>query len=312
MRNYKLCIYVTALCAMLLLTACEKAVLSGTEEPVAEGQTTVRLEIIQLEDMEGTAGTRVLTDVSEVCTRLNFLLYQNGKKVKTVNQKESDAGFGTVDVTLDAGSYQLLVLAHSCAANPTTTSAEKIQFNNTETGYTDTFYYYGDLTVGDEPSAATLSLKRAVAMFRLVVNDAKPAKVQRLRIYYTGGSGALNALTGYGCVKSQQYTMFEWPDDADTPMKFDAYTFLHDETGTLSLTVTAYSANNDVIYEREFKDVSMKRNTITQYSGDFFAEGGGDDTPVTPDNPGDNTDPDSRGIKIQVDPEWDAVNSFNF
>lgn len=312
MRNNKLHVYVTVLCTMLMLTACEKAVLSETEEQVAEGQTTVRLEIAQLEDMEGAGGTRVLTDVSEVCTRVNFLLYQNGKKVKTVNQKESEDGFGTVSVTLDAGSYQLLVLAHNCVANPTSTSPEKVQFNNTETGYTDTFYYYGDLIVSDEPSVASLSLKRAVARFRLVINDAKPAQVQRLRIYYTGGSGALNALTGYGCVKSQQYTMFEWPDDAPTPMTFDAYTFLHDETGTLSLTVTAYSANNDIICEREFKNVSMKRNTITQFSGDFFAENGGDDTPVTPDNPDDNNNPDSRGIKIQVDPEWETVNSFNF
>ena len=301
-----------ALCAMLLLTACEKAVMAGTEEPEIDGQTTVRLQVTEVENMEGTASTRVLTDVSEVCTRLNFLLYQNGKKVKTVNQKDSEDGFGTVDVSLEAGNYQLLVLAHSCAANPTSSSLEKIQFNNTETGYTDTFYYYGDLTVGDEPSVANLALKRAVAMFRLVVNDAKPAEVQRLRIYYTGGSGAFNALTGYGNVKSQQYTMYEWPNDAATPMTFDAYTFLHDETGSLSLTVTAYSANNDVVLEREFKNVSMKRNTITQFVGNFFAEGGGGDTPVIPDNPGGNIDPDSRGIKIQVDPEWDAVNSFNY
>lgn len=302
------------LLAVLLLSACEKVAIQAEDGAESEGETNVRLQVTQVEGMDGTSSTRVLTDVSEVCTRLNFLLYQNGKKVKTVNQKESDATFGLVDVSLDAGTYQLLVLAHSCAANPSSASPDKVQFNNTETGYTDTFYYYGDLTVGDEPSVANLALKRAVAMFRLMVNDAKPAGVQRLRIYYTGGSGALNAMTGYGYVKSQQYTMYEWPDGTGTPTCFDAYTFLHDETGNLNLTVTAYGADNAVVCERQFKDVSMRRNTITQYSGDFFANADdGGETPVTPDSPAtDDPTDDVRGIKIQVDPEWSGVNEYSF
>ena len=157
----------------------------------------------------------MLTDVSEVCTRLNFLLYQNGKKVKTVNQKESDAGFGTVDVTLDAGSYQLLVLAHSCAANPTTTSAEKIQFNNTETGYTDTFYYYGDLVVSGDKTTVDISMKRATSKFCLVTTDTKPANIKKFQFYYEGGSGALDATTGFGCVNSKQ-SVFVNLDDSQT------------------------------------------------------------------------------------------------
>ncbi len=311
----------TGACLAALFTACEKV--SMTEEATPsesgdDGLVTVTLRVSDVENMIGpgttAATTRTMTSIADVATRLNFLVYQDGSKVKTINQKSDDSSFGTVSVSLAPGSYQLLVLGHSCAANPTTASPEKIQFNNTETSYSDTFYHYGDLTVGDEDgeTEAELHLKRAVSLFRLTICDAKPAQVAKLRLYYSGGSGALNALTGYGCVNSKQTMWFDLNSQSNAPYTCDAYTFLHNDTGTLKVTATAYSANDEVLYEHTFNEVSMERNHITEYSGNFFvSDDEPNDNPIV-DNPDTPSTDTPRGIKIMVDPEWSGTTTVNF
>ena len=301
--NLLVCL-LTAAIIVSVFTACEKVTIANEEkQPEEDGLVEVTLRVSDVERLEGT-DTRTLTSIADVSTRLNFVVYQNGSKVKTTNQKVEVDGdnFGTVSVSLDPGNYQLLVLAHSCPVNPSTATPEKIQFNNTETGYTDTFYYYGDLTVDGESEEAELSLKRAVSCFRLIINDAKPAAVAKLRLYYSGGSGALNAVTGYGCVNSKQAVWYDLTNQS-APITCDAYTFLHNETGTLKVTATAYSASDETLYEHTFTDVEMERNHVKEYSGNFFVTGDNPDnpTPINPDNPQNDT---PRGIKIMVDSAW--------
>ena len=58
-------------------------------------------------------------------------------------------------------------------------------------------------------------------------------------------------------------------DITDGQKQFDLYTFLHATEGTIHLTVTAYDAADNVLYEREF-DVPMKQNRITSMTGSYF------------------------------------------
>lgn len=270
-----------AVAVVAVLLSCEKVVMDQGDERAREADTNVTLSIAGLESYSD--GVRGQTAVTEACTRLCFAVYQDGERLKNITQKAGDADYGVVRVQLEPGTYQVLILGHSGKANPTTTQVTKIQFTNASasggTGYTDTFYYYGSITVGDEPAEASFVLKRAVAMLRFVTNDVKPAEVRHLNFYYTGGSGALDATTGYGCVNSKQSVTVETDTTLDgQPLQYDLYTFLHDEEGALSLTVTATDADGQVLYQRTFDGIAMARNTITHFSGTFFTEeqGGGD------------------------------------
>jgi hypothetical protein len=165
------------------------------------------------------------------------------------------------------------------------------------TGFTDTFYYYGDMTVSSEGTTVNVSMKRATAMFRLVTTDAKPDTVKKFQFYYTGGSGVLNAETGCGNVDSKQ-SVFVTLDDSLTgkPLQLDMYTFLKAETGKVTFTVRVFDSKDDCLskYTKEFKDVEMQRNYITRYTGAFFTKDEPDvpDIPDTPDNP-DDPDPNN-------------------
>ncbi len=94
----------------LLIAACEKPVLD--EDVVSMKEANVILHMTQFE--QEAFGTRAATDITELCSRLNVAIFDaDGTKVKTVAQKEGDTGYGTVALTLAAGTYQIVVIAHN-------------------------------------------------------------------------------------------------------------------------------------------------------------------------------------------------------
>jgi hypothetical protein len=259
--------------ALLVLVSCEKAVFS--EEDSNEPKGNFIVNVFEIEHTPFSTLTR--TAPANACTRFNFAVYQqDGTRVKQVNQKLEDPDFGTASFQLAEGDYQLVVVAHSSDGNPTMTDPKKVQFSNAQ-GFTDTFLWSGKVTIGDEAKEMSLSLRRIVALCRFVITDDFPADVKTMRFYYTGGSGAFDAATGYGSVNSKQDVKF--PVSA-TQKQFDLYTFLHDAEGTIKLTVTALDDKNNVLNERSF-DVPLYQNQITWYSGAFFDGSGASSTTIT-------------------------------
>ena len=179
----------------VLVAACEKPILD--EDVVSMKEANVILHMTQYDqeafgNSGNRAATRAATDITELCSRLNITIFDaEGTKVKTVAQKEGDTSFGTVALTLAAGTYQLVVIAHNGEGSATTTSTEKVTFPNNKV--TDTFYYYGDLVVTSEMQSYDLTLTRAVAMFRMVLTDDEiPSTVTKFKFYYTGGSSTFS------------------------------------------------------------------------------------------------------------------------
>ena len=150
----------------VLVAACEKPILD--EDVVSMKEANVILHMTQYDqeafgNSGNRAATRAATDITELCSRLNITIFDaEGTKVKTVAQKEGDTSFGTVALTLAAGTYQLVVIAHNGEGSATTTSTEKVTFPNNKV--TDTFYYYGDLVVTSEMQSYDLTLTRAVTL----------------------------------------------------------------------------------------------------------------------------------------------------
>ena len=284
----------------VLVAACEKPILDE-EDAVTRKETNVILHMTQYEqeafgNSGNRAATRAATDITELCSRLNIAIFDDeGTKVKTVAQKEGDASFGTVALTLAAGTYQLVVIAHNGEGSATITSTEKVTFPNNKV--TDTFYYYGDLVVTSEVQSYDLTLTRAVAMFRMVLTDDEiPSTVTKFKLYYTGGSSTFSPSAGYGCVNSKQTEIRAVADDG----VYEIFTLPHTEEDVLTkLTVTALDANDNIIKEKVFENVPISRNQVTRYTGSFFGSSGSGQT-------SDGT------FRLTADPDWDSVNGYTF
>ena len=277
----------------LLAVACEKPIIDETTGKEIPSDTNVILHFTQYQQ---EAFTRSATDITNLCSRLNIAIFDaEGTKVKTVAQKEGDASYGTVALSLAAGTYRLVVIAHNCDGSATITSTEKVTFPNNKV--TDTFYYYGDLVVGTEKQSYDLTLTRAVAMFRMVLTDESvPSNVAKLKFYYLGGSSTFSPKDGYGCVNSKQTEIRSIANDG----VYEIFTLPHTEEDVLTkLTVTALDANDDVIMERTFENIPITRNQVTRYTGSFFGSGGTGDT-------------GSGTFRLTAEPEWDDIKSYTF
>ena len=246
--------------------ACENR-LSSEAETINERYGNLTLSVMQLEQTPFSTITR--SDPTDVCTRLNFAVYDmSGERQKQVNQEIDDSDFGTATFQLNEGQYELVVVAHSSGGNPTMTDPAKIQFTNSQ-GYTDTFLYDDVVNITEEPRTINLTLHRIVSLCRFIINDAIPEGVAKLQFQYTGGSGHFNARTGLGVTKSIQKVAYS-VQAGKKHTQYDLYTFLHGAEGELKITVTAYDSSGNTLYERLFEGVPMQRQKITYMSGDFF------------------------------------------
>ena len=278
---------VALLVGIFVLCGCEKAINLEEIDNAATGNVTVNVYKIENEAF-GVSSRGV---VSDVCTTLNFAMYDaGGVRVKQINQKSGDKGFGAVSFELEEGSYQLVVLAHSSDGNPTMTNLAKIQFTNA-TKYSDTFLYYANVEVSDEPQTLNITLNRIVSLCRFVVNDPIPEGVAKLQFYYTGGSGAFSAMTGLGVVDSKQTMTFDVVPGT-TGSAYDLYTFLHHIDDQIDLVVTALGADGNKMYERSF-EVPMEQRKITRMTGNFFT---------------DEASVESHGaqVEISINSEWEG------
>lgn len=284
------------LCTMMQ-ASCEKPF--ADDDPLQTEEANVILHLLAYDHLSFTdkqaapmTDTRATTDISNICTHINLTVYDGETKVKSVSQKQSDEVFGDVALSLSEGTYQLVIVAHSCDGSAIISSADKVTFPNNVVS--DTFYYYGDLIVTSDSQAKDIELMRAVSMFRLVITDEIPSSVEKLKFYYTGGSSTFSPMQGYGSVNSRQTVVLPVEQGQNT---FDVYTFPHEETGVLKMTVTALDANGNAVKERVFEQVPVKRNEITRYTGEFFESSG---------------DPAKGEVMLKANSEWAAENSYTF
>ena len=292
MKNVRnLCLLVLSL---VLLTGCEKTMLDE-QSSKQDGNVVLKLSLYE----QIPFSTRSLQDIRQLCTRVNVAFFQNGTKVKTVSQKADDASFGTVSLTLDAGVYQVVVIAHNCSGSATISSAEKVTFPSNVV--TDTFYYEGELTVASSQDTYELVLQRPVAMFRLQLTDVLPSNAHKIRFYYTGGSSTFNPSTGFGCVNSRQTVMM---DIEDGQQMFEVYTFPHELNDFLKITVTIYDSGENILKEQVFEQVPVTVDQITVFTGSFFGGSGGGGGGGNPNAP--------SGITMKADGDWSDISSYGF
>lgn len=258
------------------------------EDPI-EPQSNIVLHVTSLEQIpfDGEAETRSEQSVTELCSRLNFAIYQGSDKVKALAQKQGDQNYGTAGFNLPVGDYTLVIVGHNTAGTCTFTELDKITFKDNIVS--DTYLYSGELHVTAEAQTLALQLRRVVAMFRLVLTDDLPAEVQQMKFYYTGGSSTLSGATGRGSVNSRQTVKLPV---SPGQRQFEVFTFPHEETGELKMTISALDANGEVLRERILEHVPVTRNRITRFTGSFFI--------------GETGQSSAFSVQLSASSEWDG------
>ena len=116
--------------------------------------------------------------VKKACKKVSFGFFKDDAKAGIISQTSDDSDFGAIHLSLAAGTYEVVAIGHN-GSGTTISSPEKITFTSNKV--TDTFYYYGILDVTDgEKTTESITLKRAVGMFRLAIKDEIQSRLRKL------------------------------------------------------------------------------------------------------------------------------------
>lgn len=289
---------VSVVLLIVTLTSCEKFALedqSGHSTNEASANVTVRVQKIQGQDFTLMTKADNNKQLKDVCSRITFAVFDGEEKLTSKNQTSDDSDFGITHFSLDDGEYRLVVIAHNGAGNCTISAPEKVKFYKNK--MTDTFYYYGRLSVTENGTEANIDMKRAVAAFQLHITDETlPKDVKSIKFYYLGGSSTLDATSGFGCVNSRQTETFNF---TETSRDFTVYTCPHEEEKDINMTISILDPDAKVIKTYQKKDFQMKLNTITKAEISLQKE----------QSSGGSKDDD---IVFTVDDEWGEENVIYF
>ncbi len=280
------------LCVLLSLTCCTERI-HEIPEPEQTG-IPVSFHVSRLEQLPFAAvQTRAGSELG--CSMITFAVYSCDSllnRITYVNQKSTDADFGTFSATLEEGRYKLMVLAHNAAAHPTTTKPKEIEFKSNSNGQkmTDTFLFFDEIEISKSNSSFDLSLSRVVAKFQLSLLDNElPSELTTFKFYYTGGSCTLDATTGLGCKDNKLTEMIAVEPGVKD---YDVYTFIKNDK--LKMTITAMNGDAS-LKEIVLENVPVTRNYITRYSGEMFA------APMT-----------ESAFRVSVMDEWAGTTDHSF
>ena len=290
---------IKSLCMLFAITlamaSCEKQTVQLLPDKVSN---KVTFKVSSFEQIPFGTSTKAgsAQTLEELCSKINFAVFEGETKEQSIVQSVGDEGFGTISLYLKQGTHKVVVIAHNGDASATISSPDKVSFSNKVTNkMTDTFYYYGEITVGKDEQTYNLNLERAVAMVRFNIADDYPEGVTQMKFYYFGGSSTLDATTGLGCVDSKQTELFTVNPDMK---RFEMFTFPHAVKDTLKMTVSALDVNENIIKEREFAEVPVTQNMITSYTGNFFV--------------GETSSYTMSQVAISANGEWAGENEIEY
>lgn len=211
--------------------------------------------------------TRTATSIASVVNHLDVWI-TDGTTTTDIHQTNTDAGFGTVSMTMDkTKTYTLYAMGHK--ADGATMSDGVISF--TDDKVTHSMFYTTTFSPATTTNLSCL-MTRIVADFRMEITDDIPAECKSLRFTIsdvfdrwnvsTGGTHQLNRVSTINC--------------NGTSAIFNVYAIATDEQTLHTVTVEALDENDGVIQERVFENVPLRNGYKTNYRGTFFI-----DTPMS-------------------------------
>ena len=250
--------------AAILLSSCEKAILSDDE--IAENE----IEKVTLTFSPVTVTTeammRTATDISTIITHLDVWIVE-GDNVTEVHQSSTDSGFGTMTVELNkTKTYTMYAIGHK-ANGPATLTNGVIAFPEEKV----THSFFG--TVNFSPATTTeieCNMNRIVGMFRFETTDAVPDEVTKFRFLIPQTFTRWN-ISGYGANaidRTSDVNLTSRRDDGSAA--FTLYIIGSSTETNYDITVQALDSQDAIVQQRLFNDVPIKNNWKTTLAGTFF------------------------------------------
>ena len=253
-----------AAAAMLLSCGKEETLTAKVNEPKDSLQAkTITFTFGEITHKAMTRGTLAEASITDL-----WLFDYIGDELKqTVHQSSTDEGFGSVAVTAETGDHSFCFIASR--GTGATVSRGVITWEKPS----DTFWAKSTLTITPTTETSqSVELQRVATKLKITITDEVPATLSKLTITADTWHSGINTLTGMPTEAAARTSTINVPASyAGTTGQLITSIFgICGDDYTTNVSVTASDANSQAIASVAIKDVPMKRNTTTSYSGPLF------------------------------------------
>ena len=260
---------VMMLAAVMVLAACES---EETTTPATEvtGTGTTTTCSINFSPYEQEEMTRGAVSIATVVTQLDVWI-SDGTNVIEAHQTSTDAGFGSLSVTLDkTKTYEVIAVGHKAAGAATLTDGV---IAVPDDKVTHAMVYHGTLT----PATTTTlnaEMQRIVGQFKLDLTDQVPAEVVTMQFDLGSQPNRWDVENGQGVNPQQRTTSFSnFSRRTDGTAAFTLYAISTNDAATnINITVKALDNNGGTVQQRIFANVPIRNGYRTTYRGNFFID----------------------------------------
>lgn len=271
--------YVFLAVTALLAASCSKETTNeviNPEQPTAP--VTVRVSdfsILQEDLPDGS--TRAAQDVADYANVqvLTLAFYDAGGEevYKTSRNKWETATyttFGEFSCNLPIGTYTLVIIGY----NHVNEYDEIVLTSSTVAGYTgewarETFCATQSVTVMAAGANVSVTMNRIIALLNIRSTDAVPDDVATIRTTYAAGGKSFNPTTGLA-TSNAGFAVTNSRHVVDGKLNVGSYVFLATDEQTMTITIEALDAGNNVLLTKVVPSVPLKRNRKTILSGALF------------------------------------------
>ena len=258
----------------LLFAGCSKDKEVGT----AKVHVSVSDFAITQQDLPQTKTPQDAADYDDAKAIVLAFYNANGDEVYKTTQYKADPStyttFGEFECDLTIGSYTMVAVAYAHSDGD-----EFYLTSPTAAGFTserprETFAGTQNVSVtSTDPLDVTTTLNRISSSLRIISTDGRPAAATKIRTTYEKGGKSFNPSTGLA-LSDDGFAQVNNPSTAaGATIKVTSFPFLYSDEETMTVTIQALDANNNVLITKTVNNVPFKRNRQTTLTGAVFTPG---------------------------------------
>lgn len=207
---------------------------------------------------------------------IDLAFYSGGTEVFKTTQVRGDGTyttFGEFECNLPIGNYTMVVIGRGYSNGDVFVLTSPTSAGYTSERARETFCATQDVTVtSTTPLDLNVILSRVIAKLHIVSTDNRSASVTKIRTTYSAGGKSFNPTTGLATVNTG-FSVTNTPSTAVQTLDVGNYTFLATDEQTMTITIEALDASDNVLFTKVVPNVPLKRNRITTLTGQVFTAG---------------------------------------
>ena len=272
---------VIALLAAMVLTACEKEIVSNDQNGVTTSDENIvwkKFTFTVKGDFtsEWKPVTRgYLSADGKDLTDVWVLDYMDGQLVQQIHQSDNTAeDFGKPVMNLAYGAHQVYFIASRGVSPVLDTEAHTLTFGSVR----DTFWKRYDVNVvATSNGNRAVTLDRVVTKLRLTFTDEVPAAANSISIVPHTWYYGLDYTTGQpASAQTDAATVITIPDASkgQTGIQASLFGFSGADEWNTDVVISSHTATDAVLGSATIAAAPFKANRVSDYSGPLFSAGG--------------------------------------